>query len=192
MLWTVCHGRLIGAVREAGGICFVDTEGTAEDGVASLKADGELEGVSPAAAQAVHVADENLAGPPCDLVCMASVVDASLAGVSALLLLRSCGEGGVCYVLIELFDSNRRLQPTSVLSFTVSAEEDAECAEQEDVAMQDAGAGKLNADPALLRQPLGSSHPWILDGPVVCIPRKKSLIVAHLALVNRRGEVADP
>jgi hypothetical protein len=160
MLWTIHRGRAVGAVRADGGICFIEG---AVDGSDNHKT--------------VHLADEQLAGSPVEAVCLATVVDASIAGASALLLLRSAAAGGARYVLMELFDASHCLQPTLVLSFTVSEEEDAD--------MQD-------TDSMLPpRQRAVDAQPWIIDGPVVCIPRTASLVVAHLAMVSRRGEVAS-
>ena len=145
-------------MRNDAGICFVEG---AVDGSDNYKT--------------VHLADEQLAGSPVDAVCLATVVDASIAGPSALLLLRGAAAGGARYVLMELFDARHNLQPTLVLSFNVFEEDDAE--------KQDA---KSMLPPV---QRAVDAQPWIIDGPVVCIPRTASLVVAHLAMVSRRGEV---
>ena len=179
------RGRLVGAVREAGGICFV--EGSPGGG-------GSAAGPHDSAAvDVVHVADESLAGTPADLVCLSTVVDASVVGESALLLLRSSASGVSRYVLIEVFDANQRLQPTIILSFTVSSDDGAsnQTRDTANAAGVDTGTSNRN-DPhlGLMCAPFPLARPWIIDGPLVCIPRKESLIVAHLALTNRRGEVS--
>ena len=62
MLFSVYRGRLVGAVQEAGGICFIE----GMPGVISA-GNGAGDGVKEAAGadgqRVVHVSDENLAGP---------------------------------------------------------------------------------------------------------------------------------
>lgn len=160
MLWTMHRGRAVGAVREDGGICFVQ---------------GTVDGSEH---QTVHVADEKLAGLPAEVVCLETVLDAAIAGLSAVMLLKCAGTESTRYVMVELFDASHRLQPTIVLSFTVS-----EASQEEN-----------EEERAFLRTKSRTSalQPWILDGPMICIPRTKSVVVAHLSMNSRRGEVTVP
>jgi hypothetical protein len=151
------RGRAVGAVREDGGVCFVE---------------GNVDGSE---CQTVHVKDEQLAGSPGEVVCLATVLDAALAGPTVVMLLRSAGATSTRYVLVELFDASHRLQPTLVLSFTVS----------HDAAAEGASAHNSNRCTQALQ-------PWILDGPMICIPRTASVVVAHLSMSSRRGEVTSP
>ena len=174
MLWTSFRSRLVGAAHDPGGLCLVEQAlGSAEPGAGehAAAADGD-------ATRVLRLSDEDLAGEP---VCLATVVDASLAGECALLLLRSQAPGSVRFVLLELFDSSHRLQPRSVLTFTLSQEH----GEEKGPFPQDHDAD--SAHPGL---PFAATCPWILDGPVVCIPCERSLVVAHLAMGSRRGEVS--
>ena len=159
--WTMHRGRAVGAVREDGGVCLVE---------------GNVDGSE---CQTVHVKDEQLAGSPGEVVCLATVLDAALAGPSVVMLLKSAGATSTRYVLVELFDASHRLQPTLVLSFTVSHDAAAE-AEKEG-----ASAHSSNCSTRALQ-------PWILDGPMICIPRTASVVVAHLSMSSRRGEVTSP
>ena len=175
MLWTSFRGRLVGAAREPGGMCLVEQAlGSTEPGTGehTAAADGD-------ATRVLRLSDEDLAGEP---VCLATVVDASLAGECALLLLRSQAPGVVRFVLLELFDSSHCLQPRSVLTFTLS--------EQEHGAEKGPFPQDHDADGAHPGLPFAATRPWILDGPVVCIPCERSLVVAHLAMGSRRGEVS--
>ena len=184
MLWTFCRGRLVGAVREDGGICVVE-------GIAG--AGGELGTAVGEAHNAVQVADVNLTGEPADLVCLSTVVDVSQAEECALLLLRSNAEGFARYVLLELFDLRGRLKPSSVLTFTVSSETEETEHEAHDArkrsSEEDLQASSREVPDMITQQTFATGSPWILDGPVVCIPRSRSIIIAHLSSLNRHGEV---
>jgi len=175
MLWTAFRGRLVGAASEPGGLCLVEQAlAGAEPG-----AGGHAAAADAGAARVVRVSDDDWAGEP---VCLSTVVDASLAGECAMLLLRSQAADNDRFVLLELFDSRHRLQPRSVLTFTLSRQEHGA---GKGASPQDHGAD--GGHPGL---PFAATRPWILDGPVVCIPCERSLVVAHLAMASRRGEVA--
>ena len=192
MLWTNYRGRLVGAVRESDGVCFV--EGHVCRNTAS--ADGDCSAaVTAGSVKVVRMADQSLAGAKLELVCMATVVDAAVAGESALLLLRSATAGVTRYVLLELFDSSYRLEPKVVLSFVVRTDEEGK--DEQDLAKDEDNGNYHRYDDresrslALPVQPFSKTRPWMLDGPVVCIPCASGLIVAHLVLTNRRGEVSS-
>ena len=181
MLWTLYRGRLVGAVvRDSGGVCVV----------AGIVADGVAPDEGAAAACRAYVADDELAGA--EPVCLSTVVDASLAGESALLLLRHRVDGVVRFILLELFDANQQLRPANILTFTVSEEGKVDGRENEwsTTAAQGATASRREAtDAGAPGQLFPEASPWMLDGPMVCIPRATGCVVAHLALTKRRGEV---